>query len=139
LAGDYTSQPGGSDAAGNPVDNVTGAFGAGIKTKFNWKRPSEWVLFQVVGRASVAALSQDVSNALLGTLDQTTRTFNLFLGLGFEAFVPKWEALSVEASAGLSISSIQTKTSDGVAQSGSSASLVGDGFSPLNLALHVYF
>ena len=139
LAGDTSSQPGGNDAAGNPVDNTTRAFGVGIKAKYNWKRPSDWVLVQVVGRASVASLSQDVTNPLSGRIDQATGTFNLFLGLGFEAFIPAWEAISVEASTGASVSSIRTQAGGGAAQSGSSFSLVGDGFTPVNLALHVYF
>ena len=138
LAGDYSSQPGGADAAGNPIDNTTQAWGAGIKTKYNWKAPSENTFIQVVGRVSFASLSQDVTNAFTGRIDQTTQTLNIFLGLGVEAFIPWWQAISVEAVTGANVNSIRT-TAANLNQSGSGFSLVGEGFTPLNLALHFYF
>lgn len=140
LALDISSQPaGGTGAPGVPAGTDQRGYGVGTVLKFNAKRPTPWLLAQVLARASLASLSQvqnDGSNN-----GQTTTTFGLGLGAGFEAFLPAWDSLSVEGSVGLNFSSSQTKTDGGTqaAQSGSSLGISGSGFNPLNVAIHLYF
>lgn len=137
LALDLSSLPAGSGGVTAGTDQR--GFGVGTVIKWNVKRPTPWLLAQLLCRASLAQLQQ-VSNSG-GTSGQTTSTFGLGLGAGFEAFLPFWEALSVEGSVGLDFSSSQIKTdgSTQAAQSGSTVSVGANGFTPLNVALHLYF
>jgi hypothetical protein len=96
-------------------------------------------LAQAIGRASLASLQQ-VSNNGAGN-GQTTSTFGLGVGVGFEAFLPFWDDLSIEGNVLANFSSSQTKleNSTQAAQSGSSLSIDSSGFTPLNVGLHLYF
>lgn len=140
LAVNLNSQPaGGGGSTGVPAGTDQKAFGAGTVMKLNLKRPTPWLLAQAVGRASLASLQQ-VSNNGAGT-GQTTTTFGLGVGLGFEAFLPFWDSLSVEGNILADFSSSQTKLEgpSQAAQSGSSLSIDSSGFTPLNVGLHLYF
>jgi len=140
LAVNLNSQPsGGSGSTGVPAGTDQKAFGVGTVLKFNLKRPTPWLLAQTLARASLASLQQ-VSNSGTGG-GQTTSTFGLGVGLGFEAFMPFWEDLSFEGSVLMNFSSSQTKleNSTQAAQSGSSLAIDASGFTPLNVGLHLYF
>lgn len=139
LALDTSSQPAsGPGAPGVPAGTDQRGYGVGTVIKFNAKRPTPWLLAQILARASLASLNQmqnDGSNN-----GQTTTTFGLGLAAGFEAFLPAWDSLSVEGSVGLDFSSSQTKVEGGqAAQSGSSFGIKGNGFTPLNVSVHLYF
>jgi hypothetical protein len=131
--------PGGNGAAGVPAGTDERAFGVGTRMKLNLKRPTRWLLAQAVGRASLASLQQ-LDNTGSGG-GNTTTTFGLGVGLGFEAFLPFWDALSVEGAILADFNSSQTKVSGSsqAAQSGSSLSIDADGFTPLNVGIHLYF
>jgi hypothetical protein len=139
VAVNLSSQPsGGSGSTGVPAGTDQRALGVGTVMKFNLKRPTRWLLAQALGRASLASLQQ-VSNS--GSGGQTTSTFGLGVGLGFEAFLPFWESLSVEGNILVDFSSSQTKVegSTQAAQSGSSLAIDAGGFTPLNVGIHLYF
>jgi hypothetical protein len=140
LAVNLSSQPsGGIGASGVPAGTDQRAWGFGTVMKYNLKRPSRWLLAQVLGRASLASLQQLSNNG--GGNGQTTSTLGLGVGLGFEAFLPLWDNLSVEGSVLANFSSSQTKPegSGQAAQSGSSLSIDSGGFNPLNVGIHLYF
>ena len=138
VAVNLNSQPsGGAGATGVPAGSDQKAYGVGTVMKLNLKRPTRWLLAQAIGRASLASLQQ-ASNT--STNSQTTSTFGLGAGLGFEAFMPFWEALSVEGNILVDFSSSQTKVEGAQgAQSGSSLSIDSGGFTPLNVGIHLYF
>lgn len=140
VALDLSSQPsGGPGTTGVPAGTDQRGYGAGTVIKFNLKRPTPWLLAQAIGRASLASLSQlqnDGSNN-----GQTTTTLSLGVGLGFEAFFPVWDSLSVEGNLGFNFSSSQTKPEGPgqVAQSGSSFGINSSGFTPTSVSVHLYF
>lgn len=142
LALSAQSQPGAPPTGG--TTSTTG-WGAGTLLKYNFARPSSLVLAQFIGGASFAQLATKNEGgstaAPAAGQGQTTSTFSLYVGTGFEAFLPFWPALSVEGSVGFRVSTTQTKT-EGQAQataSNSSLGVSGTGFSPLNVAIHYYF
>lgn len=140
FALEFSSQPaGGPGAAGVPAGTDQRGLGVGTVLKVNLRRPTPWLLAQALGRASLATLSQTRNDG--GGNGQTTTTFAVGVGAGFEAFWPAWDSLSLEGSVGLSFLSSQTKAegAGAVAQSGSSLRIAGTGFTPLSVALHVYF
>lgn len=140
LALSLSSQPpGGAGAAGVPAGTDQRGYGVGTVLKWNVKRPSPWLLAQVLARASLASLAQLQNNG--SNTGQTTTTFGLGIGAGFEAFLPAWDSLSVEGSVGLNFSSSQVKVegAGSAAQSGSSLGIDGSGFTPVNVSAHLYF
>jgi hypothetical protein len=140
VALDLSSQPpGGAGAAGVPAGTDQRGYGVGTVLKWNVKRPTSWLLVQSLIRASLASLSQIQNNG--SGAGQTTTTFGLGLGVGFEAFLPVWDSLSVEGSVGANFSSSQVKLegSTQAAQAGSSLSIDGTGFTPVNVSVHLYF
>jgi hypothetical protein len=139
VAVNLNSQPSnGAGATGVPAGSDQKAFGAGTVMKYVIKRPTPWLLGQVLGRVSLASLQQ-LSNT--GAGGQTTSTFGVGAGLGFEAFLPFWDDLSVEGSITALFNSSQTKVegSAQAAQSGSSLAIDAAGFTPLNVGIHLYF
>ncbi len=137
LAFSATSQP-----AGVSGTSVTSAWGVGTQMKYNIARPSPWLLAQFIGGATLAQLGQTTNAAPgAGDLGQTTTNFTIMVGLGFEAFIPVWKALSLEGNVGLNVSSVQAKSAGAAqaTQSSSSMAINGYGFTPLNVALHYYF
>ena len=77
----------------------------------------------------------------LDAANQTIGTFSLYVGPGFEYFMPFLRSASVEGSVRLRVSSTQSKSDQGsqAAQSSSAIDISGNGFSPMNLSLHYYF
>lgn len=134
----------------NTPGTTNSAVGFGVGVKYNISEPSQYLLAQLVGRGSVAKANQ---NDTTGLLKLETTTTALFVGAGFEAFVPGWEWLSLEGSAGLSVESQEVKptvapgaagpaaavAASQASQSTSSVTLGGNGFTPINLSIHVYF
>ena len=100
-------------------------FGLGLGAKWNWKKPSEDVLVQWLGRVSAA--SDRTGSAAITTVAA-------WLGTGFEAFIPVWRAVSIEGSTGLGLLA-QDKAGNPVTLLG----INGNGFVPVNVAIHYYF
>lgn len=133
LSSSSLQQGASSSATGNGGD----VFGVGLAVKYNLSEPSKDLLAQLLARGSYAS-AQLSDNG--GQLDSTA----VFVGAGFEAFVPGWEWLSLEGSAGVTLSSQDLKpsgatTATTATQSNSTISLGGSGFSPVNVSIHVYF
>jgi hypothetical protein len=140
LGLDWASQPGGTDSAGKPTNNSSSAIALGVGAKFNWKKPVEDVLIQFLGRAILANQSQTTVAAGNST-SLNTLAFGIFVGTGFEAFIPVWRSLSVEGNVGinLGITSISSNAAGSTSQSGSSFGIIGNGFAPTTVAIHYYF
>ena len=110
-------------------------FGLGVGVKYNLTEPSHDLLAQLVAKCSYGTAAQTGGTTQLATTA-------LFVGAGFEAFVPGWDWLSLEGSAGATLNSQDlepTNGGTGASQSTSNLSLGGNGFSPVNLSIHVYF
>lgn len=142
LGATVNSQPGTPPNGGT---TTTAAWGLGTMFKYNQARPHELFLVQWLGGLSFAQLGTRSEASATATptpaTGQMTSTFSLYVGTGFEAFIPVWRSLSVEGSIRLRVSTIQTKT-EGSTQAGASSSFFGfegSGFTPLNAALHYYF
>ena len=137
LALSQSSQPQSASVVGAGTD--THGYGFGTVLKLNVRRPTRWLLAQLLGRASLAVLDQSDNTG--GGAGQTTTTFGVAFGAGFEAFLPVWDSLSIEGNVAIGFSSSQTKASNaqGVAQNGSDLSINGNGFSPTSLSIHLYF
>jgi hypothetical protein len=129
----------GSTGGSAPGTSDTG-FGVGVGVKYNLTRPARDLLTQIVARVSTASSTQ---NDTTGLVKLNTTTMGLFLGAGFEAFIPGWDWLSLEGSAGFSLKSQTIKpdspAAGGASQTTSSLSLGGAGFTPVDVAFHVYF
>lgn len=73
----------------------------GLGTKFNVGRPVRGLLLQGIARASFSQMrNKQVYN--IQTSDRKQMSGDLFLGTGFEFFVPFLNALSIECRAGIS-------------------------------------
>jgi hypothetical protein len=141
LAGNYSSQQAGKGALSPLVSSSPGdaVYGGGLAARYNLSEPNRDLLAQLVLRATAA---QSVENAGAGGAAANSSTLALFAGAGFEAFVPGWDWLSVEASAGLtgfSESLTPQGGSAGGAQTLSGLALAGSGYSPVNASVHIYF
>jgi hypothetical protein len=100
-------------------------FGAGLGFKYNWKKPVDDVLVQWLGRFTFASDNSGGANI---------STVALWAGSGFEAFIPAWRALSVEGSVGLGfVDQNKAGTTETI------FGLNGNGFVPVNVAVHYYF
>jgi len=137
LAMSQSSQPQSASTIGAGTD--THGYGFGTVLKWNVKRPTPWLMAQLLGRASLAVLTQ-TDNTGSGA-GQSTTTFGVAFGAGFEAFLPIWDSLSIEGNVAAGFSSSQTKVNNaqGAAQNGSDLSINGNGFNPTTLSIHLYF
>lgn len=143
LASAFNSQPP-SSVGGASLTSGTEqrAWGLGTGIKVNAKPTPRYLLPQYIGKVSLGQASQQTQGSNGTPPDVlTTTTFTLFVGGGFEAFIPVWPDLSVEGSVGLQLSSSQTKVEGSTlaAQTGSSLGVTGAGFSPINVSVHLYF
>lgn len=138
--GSSSQYNGGTDSAGKPVNDSVSAWGLGIAGRMNLAKPSPRVWFQGVGRLSFSGGS--TTHTVLGTSGTGNEsTLGLFLGLGFEAYMPTWNCVTLEANTGLNYTSTSTSYSGGGSSISESELALGGGTSvlPLNLALHFYF
>jgi hypothetical protein len=140
LGGAYSSQQSSNSTLSPLVTQAPGGWGAGggLGLRYNLSEPSSNVLVQALARASGAqsAVPEDSQSP-----EVRTTTVAGFMGFGVEAFVPGWDWLSVEASAGVTGLS-QSQNTQGGAPGDAAASgigLAGCGYSPFNLAVHAYF
>jgi hypothetical protein len=144
LAVDLMAAGTASSAAGSGPVEAQG-YGGGLGLKYNLSEPSRDLLVQVLAKGSYAT-AQPLSGTggATGPNDQLA-TVALFLGVGFEAFVPGWDWLSVEGSAGAGATKQDLNpgaaagAAAGPVRSTTTVGLGGNGFAPVNLSIHVYF
>jgi hypothetical protein len=112
---------------------ATNSFGLGGGAVYNWKKPSDDVLIQFLGRASFLSSSSSITVAGSTTTVNST-ALTLYVGVGFEAFVPVWPALSLSGGMGLQVSSV-----GGSGSSTTSLDISQYGSTPMQVGIHYYF
>jgi len=141
VAGNYNSAQAGKGELSPLVSSGPGDafYAGGLGLRYNISELSHDLLSQFVVKASGAQSAGSISG---WSGKATESTLAVFVGAGFEAFVPGWDWLSVEGSAGVtgfSQSLTPQSAGNGGAQTVSGVGLAGSGFSPINLAAHIYF
>jgi hypothetical protein len=141
VAGNYNSAQAGKGELSPLVSSGPGDafYAGGLGLRYNISELSHDLLSQFVVKASGAQSAGSISG---WSGKATESTLAVFVGAGFEAFVPGWDWLSVEGSAGVtgfSQSLTPQSPGNGGAQTVSGVGLAGSGFSPINLAAHIYF
>lgn len=158
LGGNY-SQTNSYDFSGNSTVVPNWNYGLGAALKQNWNEPVKNVFIQSLERLTY---SQNYNQSISTTSNSGTlygyeyyynqnQALGLYLGLGFEAFIPFWENLSIEGTIGVSAtaswsetntfynsnfsSNTNTHTSAFIFNFGSGSNT----FSILNGAVHLYF
>jgi hypothetical protein len=141
LGLNITNAGSGSDINGRPVNDPSTSFGIGAGAMFNLARPVEDVFIQAKGGLSYAYQSNVRTQTGVASTTNVS-TIGLGVGLGFEAFIPMWRALSVSGEAGLGVTSASTTITSGGASSSSTSTTLGvngSGNTPVNVAVHYYF
>lgn len=126
---------GGSQSNVNGGNFSGSAFGLGAQGRFSLLHPSPDLAFQVLGRLSYVALSN--SNGANTSSSQV----GLFLGAGFEGYIPVWRAVSVEINSGFNIG-LDSYSAGGTTVNSTAISLGTsnvNAFVPFNLAVHYHF
>jgi hypothetical protein len=141
ASGNYNSAQAGKGELSPLVSSGPGNafYAGGLGLRYNLSELSHDLLSQIVVKASGAQSAGSISG---WSGKATESTLAVFVGAGFEAFVPGWDWLSVEGSAGVtgfSQSLTPQSPGNGGPQTVSGVGLAGSGFSPINLAAHVYF
>jgi hypothetical protein len=141
LLGGVSSVPlGGTNASGAPVNDGTGSFGIGAQARYSLLHPTSFLDFQLVGRLSFVT-GTDSHEVLGTTVNSSASEFGMFVGAGFEGFIPAWRVVSIEVNSGVNIA--LSGATDGPYSAGGSGVWLGasnaNAFVPLNLAVHYYF
>jgi hypothetical protein len=140
LAGAGSTYNGGTNSAGQPVDDSNSSFGIGAQGRYSLLHPTSFLALQAVGRLSYVTASAAQTH-LGNTITTTGGQFGVFAGVGFEGFVPAWPAVSIEVNSGLNI--MLSDISVAGFNQGQSAVYLGasntNAFVPFNLAVHYYF
>lgn len=137
-----------NDSFGGSANGAGSAFGIGAQARYGLLHPSEYLIFQLVGRLSYVTSSatgtvSDGLGSASGTISNDV--FGIFVGAGFEGFFPFWRNVSVEVNSGINFGSESTTETGGGNSVSASGSVFGLGasnvnaFVPLNLAVHYYF
>jgi hypothetical protein len=128
--------------------NTGSDFGIGAQARYGLLHPSQYLVFQLVGRLSYVTGSTSASVSAGGASENgtfTTSVLGVFVGAGFEAFFAYWRNVSIELNTGVNFASENTTASGGgnSVSSGGSAFGIGasnvNSFVPLDLAVHYYF
>src|SRR5665213_238973 len=128
----------GTDSAGNPVNGSNASFGLGAQARYSLLHPTDYLAFQLVGRLSYVTMSGTTPERGFN-VSSSSGQFGVFLGAGFEGFLPAWRVVSVEVNSGVNIALTGVS---GASAGGSSMSLGAsnaNAFVPFNLAVHYYF
>jgi hypothetical protein len=140
LGGVGSSYTGGTSASGAPVNDSNSSFGIGAQARYSLLHPTTFLALQAVGRLSYVIASADETH-LGDTVSTSGGQFGIFLGAGFEGFIPAWSSVSIEVNSGLNIAF--SNISSGGYNQGESAVYLGasnvNTFVPFNLAVHYYF
>jgi hypothetical protein len=110
----------GYDFSGNQITTSNWAYGLSLGLKQNLKEPIRDVFVQGIARLSYAqnfvqSTSTTSENSITygyTNLNTQNQEVSLFLGIGFEAFVPFWEDISIEGNAGLSVNALWNEVTD---------------------------
>lgn len=141
LLGGNSSVPlGGTNSSGAQVNDGTGSFGIGAQARYSLLHPTSFLAFQLVGRLSYV-VGTDSHEVLGTTVNSSASEFGLFVGAGFEGFIPAWKVVSIEVNSGMNIA-LTDSTSGGSSAGGAGVWLGAsnaNAFVPLNLAVHYYF
>jgi hypothetical protein len=140
LGGFGSSYTGGTNSSGQPVNDSNSSFGIGAQARYSLVHPTTFLALQAVGRLSYVIASANQTH-LGDTVSTSGGQFGIFLGAGFEGFIPAWSSVSVEINSGLNI--MLSNISYGGYNQGQSAIYLGasntNTFVPFNLAVHYYF
>jgi len=141
AGGSYSSQQAGGSSLSTQVASSPGTstYAGALALRYNLSEPSRDLLVQLLFKGSGAQAQAQPAGA--SGASGKPGDLSGFLGVGFEAFIPGWEWLSVEGSAGVTGYSQYTPQSAGSAasQTTSGLGLAGNGTSPFNFSVHVYF
>lgn len=124
VAGTLASQAVSGSAA---TTGTLNSYGGALGLRYVLSEPSKDLLVLAVMRGGYAQAAPDSPAQVATTAG--------FVGLGFEAFIPGWDWLSVEGSAGASY--LAQQTAGGPSSSALAAG--AGGTSPVDLSVHVYF
>lgn len=126
---------GGTVSNANGGNVSTSAFGLGAQGRFSLLHPSPNLAFQVLGRLSY------VSSGNPYGANSSSSQVGLFLGAGFEGYIPAWRAVSVEVNSGFNIG-LASYSAGGTTVNSTAISLGAsnaNAFVPFNLAVHYHF
>jgi|GEM_PF-1943169 len=149
----------GLDFSGNNTTAPNWNYTLGVGLKQNFKEPFKGVFIQSIEHLT---FNQTYNETIYTTTSygvnygsedyyNQSQSVNLYLGLGFEAFVPFWENLSIEGSVGLSSnlnlletnafynSNFSSQANTQTATSNFNLGSTSNAFSILNGAVHFYF
>jgi hypothetical protein len=150
MAGGNSNPQNGQDFNGNSVVAPDWTYAVSLGFKENLKEPVHDVFLQLIERVSYSQSYNDFESNYQTNLQQS-QIVSAYLGLGFEAFIPFWESLSIEGSVGLSTTETLSQTTIvynpadvGNTNVQTSTSLLSAGFSSgtfsiLNGSVHFYF
>jgi len=102
--GGYDNPSPGKDFANDLVFTPNWGYGVSVGLRHNWRHPAEDVFVQWIARLSYSQTFYQNSNSSVISTSQN-QDLSLFIGPGFEAFVPFWKNISIEGNIGLSLDS----------------------------------
>jgi len=100
MAGGTSNPTSGQDFNGNSIQVPDWGFGLSLGFKENLKEPVHDVFVQLIERLNYSQNYDGYEDTSEVTVSQN-QNISVYLGLGFEAFIPFWESLSIEGSVGL--------------------------------------
>jgi hypothetical protein len=112
VGGNYEPGPGSQP---NTFSTFYWNYGLGAGFRFNLARPVEDVFVQWIVQLSYLQNYEQQTDETQSPASVSTtqeQILNLYLGPGFEAFLPFWKNLSIEASVGINLSSTWSQNSD---------------------------
>jgi len=100
MAGGTSNPFNGQDFNGNSVQVPDWGYGLSLGFKENLEEPVHDVFVQLIERLNYSQNYDEYEDTNEMTVTQN-QIVSVYLGLGFEAFIPFWESLSIEGSVGL--------------------------------------
>lgn len=158
--GGFDTPNNGFDFNGNEVNYPHWGFGLGLGFKTNLSEPIPGIFLQWLTslnystnetETSLSSVYNSKTYVGFETVDTQQQTLSLFLGSGFEAFLPFFKDLSIEANVGVNLGSnwrqsttlyntlVTSNLNQYFADQNFSAALSASTFSILNMAVHYYF
>jgi len=102
LGGTGSVYLGGTNASGGTVNDSISNFGIGAQARYSLLHPNQYLAFQGVGKLTFE--TQTDSHTVLGNATTTSGDLvSIFLGAGFEGFIPAWQSVSIEVNSGFNI------------------------------------
>lgn len=128
------------DAAGNTAPASDTLVGLGVGARWNVFQPSENVLVQFLGRASLVHLVHTVTGSSNGATFEGD-SLDLSAGAAVEAFLPFWPCLSLEAGVSLVLARFSGHSDLAFVPSSNASQLAirSADFTPFQAGIHYYF